>query len=178
MTTPESLQQERANTETTFALGMAQILEPLAVQHTETISQVQKGQRELDDCIHQLKAKLEDALQYSSLPQVGTYLAKLGEIKKRVTVLSARLNSANERLVKTHRYAEAQFGTVKASNEASQKKIDDWLTSQGGSPPPKKMPTVLPVDRNSPSPEATSSTPTASLAPAESKTPPPATSLE
>ena len=117
---PERLLKEKEMTETMFAAGVSQMLEPLAVQHTDAIHKVQVSQRELETCVTQLSRKLEDAAQCSSLPQVGTYLQKLSDIKKRVGLLQSKLGNANTRLAKTYRYAEAQYGPLKSSNDAQQ----------------------------------------------------------
>eukprot|EP01064_Diplonema_japonicum_P028891 TRINITY_DN453_c4_g1_i1.p1 TRINITY_DN453_c4_g1~~TRINITY_DN453_c4_g1_i1.p1 ORF type:complete len:158 (+),score=28.93 TRINITY_DN453_c4_g1_i1:64-537(+) len=135
-TSPNQLLEDRVMTEHTFAAGMAQMLEPLAKQHTETIHQVQKSQTELDECIKHLKKKLEDSCQCAQLPQVGAYIQKLNEIKKRTTTVAAKLHQANERLEKTQKYAEAQYGPLKASNDSQQKKAEEWVTPSAPTPPP------------------------------------------
>eukprot|EP01059_Diplonema_ambulator_P002122 TRINITY_DN11760_c0_g1_i2.p2 TRINITY_DN11760_c0_g1~~TRINITY_DN11760_c0_g1_i2.p2 ORF type:complete len:137 (+),score=31.82 TRINITY_DN11760_c0_g1_i2:116-526(+) len=103
------------------------MLEPLARQHTETIHQVQQSQAELSECIKALKKKLEDTCQCAQLPQVGAYIQKLNEIKKRANTVAVKLNQAHDRLEKTQKYAEAQYGPLKASNDSQQKKAEEWL---------------------------------------------------
>ena len=97
-----------------------QLFEPIAAQHTEAVLTVQQNQAELSQTLDALKKKLEESLQYSQLPQVGSYLQKLAEIKKRVAVMTSKLNMTSERLVRTHRFAETQHGVLRSHNDTQQ----------------------------------------------------------
>ena len=99
---------------------LPQVLSPLIAQHTEAVFAVQQSQAALSTSVDALKAKLEDSLPYSQLPQVGAYLQKLSEMKRRIATLSATLNRTNDRLVRTERFAQAQYGTLKACNDQRQ----------------------------------------------------------
>eukprot|EP00754_Rhynchopus_humris_P005100 Rhum_TRINITY_DN12552_c0_g3::Rhum_TRINITY_DN12552_c0_g3_i1::g.52730::m.52730 len=126
---------QRVELEQSFADGVSNVLSPLIAQHTEAVFAVQQSQAALSTSVDALKAKLEDSLPYSQLPQVGAYLQKLSEMKRRIATLSATLNRTNDRLVRTERFAQAQYGTLKACNDQRQSAVSDWLSTTEASVP-------------------------------------------